>query len=271
MQLASDLLPEGYEGRVSERLMRFLDAARQRFGLVGLFRGAAKDKTFRLYVEGIDLGYVNPSVMRQSRAGVMGVHFPENDGDHLLDAQQASIEQQLQRLLPSTASVGVDYVFHLADGSRTQGRQYLVLKSVDLALAWIASRLPLNVNQNPISLPDWRPDEVDPSEPLWEGAVKRVDVNAYERNPDARRRCIETHNPICQACNFDFGAVYGEIGQGFIHVHHRVEISSVGESYQIDPIKDLVPVCPNCHAMLHTHRPALTVEELRAIIERRRG
>ena len=49
----------------------------------------------------------------------------------------------------------------------------------------------------------------------------------------------------------DFENMYGELGKGFIHVHHIVPISMIGKEYKIDPIKDLVPVCPNCHAMLH--------------------
>jgi 5-methylcytosine-specific restriction protein A len=64
--------------------------------------------------------------------------------------------------------------------------------------------------------------------------------------------------------------MYGEIGRGFIHVHHVVPISSIGESYKVDPAKDLVPVCPNCHAMLHRGKggKVLTVEELRAKIKK---
>lgn len=124
--------------------------------------------------------------------------------------------------------------------------------------------------QGKTRLPDWRPDEVTEDEVHVEGALRRVTVNAYERNPDARRRCIERHKPICQACTFDFEATYGDIGLGFIHVHHKVELSSIGGEYVVDPIKDLVPVCPNCHAMLHTKKPALTIEELRDILHTQR-
>ena len=62
--------------------------------------------------------------------------------------------------------------------------------------------------------------------------------------------------------------MYGEFGQGFIHVHHIVPISKIGKEYKIDPIKDLVPVCPNCHAMLHRGKDenVLTIDELKKII-----
>ena len=44
---------------------------------------------------------------------------------------------------------------------------------------------------------------------------------------------------------------YGEIGADFIHVHHTVPASQLGNNYQLDPLTDLVPLCANCHAMAH--------------------
>ena len=66
----------------------------------------------------------------------------------------------------------------------------------------------------------------------------------------------------------DFEETYGELGRGFIHVHHLVPISSIGKTYQIDPINDLAPVCPNCHAMLHRGQNGReqSIEELKAKI-----
>jgi 5-methylcytosine-specific restriction protein A len=93
------------------------------------------------------------------------------------------------------------------------------------------------------------PDEVA-QEPAGfiEGRVKQVTINAYERDSKARAACIAKFGAICQVCDFDFEKTYGEIGKGFIHVHHKVDLAMIGESYQVDPINDLIPVCPNCHA-----------------------
>tara|TARA_R110002124_G_scaffold28707_6_gene100895 strand:- start:9281 stop:10024 length:744 start_codon:yes stop_codon:yes gene_type:complete len=112
------------------------------------------------------------------------------------------------------------------------------------------------------------PDEVsgDPTT-FNEGAIKQVTINAYERDPKARAACIEEYGATCQVCDFNFEAKYGAIGKGFIHVHHKVDIATIGESYQVDPINDLIPVCPNCHAMLHTETPAMSVEKLKQIID----
>jgi 5-methylcytosine-specific restriction protein A len=112
------------------------------------------------------------------------------------------------------------------------------------------------------------PDEVHVQPTgFTEGALKQVTINAYERDPKARTVCIAKFGAICQVCDFDFEKTYGEIGKGFIHVHHKVDLATIGESYQVDPINDLVPVCPNCHAMLHTEKPAMGIEKLRQIIQ----
>ena len=86
---------------------------------------------------------------------------------------------------------------------------------------------------------------------LYEGALMEVKTNKYERNLEARRECIQAKGAKCSICGFDFEKAYGSIGKGFIHVHHIVPISSIGKEYKLDVLRDLIPVCPNCHAMLH--------------------
>ena len=103
--------------------------------------------------------------------------------------------------------------------------------------------------------------------PYPEGATRQVLVNAYERNHTAREACIAYHGPICAVCDSDLEEFYGPIAYGFTHVHHLKPLSEVGERYSVDPEKDLVPACPNCHAMLHRRQPPLTVEELRERIQ----
>lgn len=104
--------------------------------------------------------------------------------------------------------------------------------------------------------------EVVGVETVFEGARKTIEVNVYERDPNARRKCLAHWGTICVVCSFDFAERYGELGEGFTHVHHLRPLGEVGEGYELDPVADLRPVCPNCHAMLHRKRPALTIEEL---------
>lgn len=96
-----------------------------------------------------------------------------------------------------------------------------------------------------------------------EGGAVRVEVNRYERNTEARRRCLDHYGAVCAVCELDFEARYGAIGKGFIHVHHVRDLAQIGKTYQVNPIKDLRPVCPNCHAMLHTSVPAMGVTALK--------
>jgi len=112
------------------------------------------------------------------------------------------------------------------------------------------------------------PDEVEEGETFIEGAKLKIKVNAYERNPEARRKCVEHHGYTCSVCDFNFeDFYYGDTGKEFIHVHHIKPLSEIAEEYIVDPIKDLIPVCPNCHAMIHRNKPALEVEDLRKSVE----
>ena len=112
------------------------------------------------------------------------------------------------------------------------------------------------------------PEEIEATiRPLVEGAVCRVSVNAYERNPEARRQCIAAYGTDCSICSFNFAAVYGRVAEGYIHVHHLRQLSEIGEEYVIDPIVDLRPVCPNCHAVLHRRIPAYSIEEIKAFLD----
>lgn len=98
------------------------------------------------------------------------------------------------------------------------------------------------------------PDEVTGAQ-YPEGAVHRVTVNAYERNASARRACIAHYGCRCAVCGLDLSERYGKAAIGLIHVHHLVPIAEVGADYSVDPIADLRPVCPNCHAVIHRREP----------------
>jgi len=110
--------------------------------------------------------------------------------------------------------------------------------------------------------PTFHTDEVHAPDNFWEGALRRITVNAFERDVAARSACIAHFGPACRVCRFDFGATYGELGRGFIHVHHTRQLRDIRVGYAVDPKRDLIPVCPNCHAMLHQTSPPLTVSQL---------
>ncbi|MBX2973231.1 MAG: HNH endonuclease [Flavobacteriales bacterium] len=101
-----------------------------------------------------------------------------------------------------------------------------------------------------------------------EGTAYTVRMTRYERDPRNRSTCISHHGTACTVCEFDFKERYGSLGAGFIHVHHLNPLAATRKAHVIDPIHDMVPVCPNCHAMLHRKKPLLSIDELRAIMKK---
>lgn len=73
-----------------------------------------------------------------------------------------------------------------------------------------------------------------------------------ERNQALSRMAKRVHGYVCEACGFDFEAVYGEIGHKFIEAHHLLPVSKrVGAIVETDPKADFAVLCSNCHRMVH--------------------
>ena len=107
------------------------------------------------------------------------------------------------------------------------------------------------------SFEQYDPNEVENnSVKLQEGSTKKISVNAYERNSTARNEAIKAYGNMydCDICGFNFESFYGNIGKNFIHIHHKIPLHKIRKIYKVNPAKDLVPVCPNCHAMLHRNK-----------------
>jgi 5-methylcytosine-specific restriction protein A len=103
-----------------------------------------------------------------------------------------------------------------------------------------------------------------------EGATSKVLVNKYERDPRNRSAAIAIHGYLCLACGFDFQDNYGDLGSEFIIVHHVVPVSQIGSNYVIDPSKDLITLCANCHAMIHRQDPPLSLDQLKNIVRNKK-
>jgi len=115
-------------------------------------------------------------------------------------------------------------------------------------------------------LPEIESDEFEDflfEDGLPEGAFSKVLVNKYERNPKNRSACLNHYGVSCMVCGFDFGTEYGEFAADYIHVHHIIPVSQMGANYVVDPVKDLVPLCPNCHSAVHLENPPISPEKLK--------
>jgi len=110
-------------------------------------------------------------------------------------------------------------------------------------------------------------EEIVAHENYQEGAKHSIMVNAYERNMQAREACIKHFGAKCSVCGFQFGEHYGDLFRDYIHVHHLVSLSQIGKKYTLDPINDLRPVCPNCHAIIHKKNPPFTIDEVKKFMK----
>ncbi len=110
------------------------------------------------------------------------------------------------------------------------------------------------------------------NDPDFEGAARQVTSNRYERKKSLRDACIrhakKSHNGhlFCCVCKFDFSRSFGEIGHDFIHIHHKNPLGNQQKEHLVDPIKDLVPVCPNCHAMIHRGGQNRSISKIRELL-----
>jgi hypothetical protein len=200
------------------------------------------------------------------------------------EPQGPETERMLNFSLPSTADEGLWEAYD--SPVRTL---YMIKRCRELSQPFPMTNLVKLSNDEPIapnfgysysivyqrgSEPDVRsflPGEISDPGRYWEGATRLVSVVTYERSNSAREACLRHHGYDCAVCGFNFEATYGELGEGFIHVHHLVSLSDIDGAYEIDPINDLIPLCPNCHAMAHRSDETLDLAELRELMRQAAG
>ena len=102
------------------------------------------------------------------------------------------------------------------------------------------------------------------------------EVFTINRNTFARKKCLEYYFPdnknyTCILCGFDFGKQYGTFGEKYIEVHHiesHTTKSKTKGEHEIDPTKELIPICSNCHSIIHREKPAVSIEKMTEIIRK---
>lgn len=114
---------------------------------------------------------------------------------------------------------------------------------------------------------DLLPEEVITSSEFEEGGTVSIKVNKFERDSKARKACLKHFGYTCKACNLNLQLIYGKVAKDFIHVHHIIPLSKIGKKYKVNPKKDLVPVCPNCHAIIHRRAEPYTIKEIHEFLK----
>ncbi|MFK7936859.1 MAG: HNH endonuclease [Saprospiraceae bacterium] len=131
-------------------------------------------------------------------------------------------------------------------------------------LTWISDSI---AQKTEIGINIFMNNQQNDSKKYIEGLPIKSIGKRFERSESARIECIKFYGLNCSVCDMNFGETYGTVGDGFIHVHHIEPLASIAETYKVDPIKDLRPVCPNCHAMLHKNDPPYGIEELKRFLK----
>lgn len=194
----------------------------------------------------------------------------EQGGDMLLEINQKQIIEGKKIVWPDESWSSMSLTLNSTPLAASEGELINrdlsdeVSRWMQLTLALVVSLIE-ETDFSPSSLKDLiQPEEMSQ---IPEGKKVKMEVNRYERSKKNRLQCISIHGAICQVCDLDFKKRYGEIGKGFIHVHHVTPLHKLGENYFLNIKKDLVPVCPNCHSMIHKRNPPYEVDELREIFK----
>jgi predicted HNH restriction endonuclease len=101
-----------------------------------------------------------------------------------------------------------------------------------------------------------------------EGKLTQVLVNSYERDSSIRRKAERIHGRTCIGCSINFSEVYGSDIKEIIHYHHTRPLSEVKIEEEKDIVKDVVPLCPNCHSVVHSTMKLMTIKELQKRVEK---
>jgi 5-methylcytosine-specific restriction protein A len=172
-----------------------------------------------------------------------------DDIDSILDIDDVGL---LTRIL---LSIENRFAYVKRDDKKTEGLKYYI--------GYLKSRKSTN---SPTQHKKY--DIKDVVEEYEEGSLLDCHGSKYERSRKARNECLEYYGYRCRVCGFDFEKQYGKIGREFIEVHHRTEVSSYGgTNHKVHPIEDLIPVCSNCHSMLHRTRPAMSIADLSSLVK----
>ena len=149
---------------------------------------------------------------------------------------------------------------------------YISSKAIEAYIRFYA--LKHNINLDAISNPDvsstLQPDEEEEEKQRLEGRMTEAKVLRRQRNRQARQQCLEASGYKCYICGFVFEKTYGEIGKGFLEVHHKRPISTYDEEHEI-PQSELVALCSNCHSMVHRRKEAMDVDELKNIVQNKQN
>jgi hypothetical protein len=177
-------------------------------------------------------------------------------------ALQSTVGDPDLKPTPSTSHWAARFpsVFRISSEQNLIEAKRLILKSQEMDASSAIQKKGISRARDLIA------EELPPNAEYVEGAVHQVLVNAYERNRRARAACLRHFGRSCAVCGLSFKDRYGDVATGYIQVHHIVPIAQAGAQYRLNPTKDLRPVCPNCHAVIHRGEPPFSIQDVKQML-----
>ena len=192
---------------------------------------------------------------------------PENDDARRLAAFMRLVETPHRAHLSIAAATGIN-------GATPKGHHPGLVDAIAREAGahlpqpgYVAARRPDGVIvPEPPTEADGAPPASTASAAYVEGGVREVTLSRVERNPAARAACIAHYGVGCGVCGVVLERVYGRAARDLIQVHHVTPLSSRKGRRKVDPVLDIRPVCPNCHAVIHRYPEPYTIEQVRAML-----
>lgn len=247
--------PHGYSGAELSSPVAGLLEILVRYGFTTAASDRFAGKTINLLRDGARCGYINSTVL--GKGAVLGYHFTWSGTPN-----NACAPEIADRLVPifceKYGCQASDLIVHKGTGSNL-GRTYLLIRTPTVALQ--------------VLLKD-AGQPIDPSVEITkrddryiEGALRDVVMRAHERSSAARQACLAFHGYDCVVCKVNLRKRYHGLPMEVIHVHHEEPFALQPGPRTTDAAGDLKPVCPNCHAVIHSRTPPYTVMEVQRMLE----
>lgn len=196
---------------------------------------------------------------------------------HHLTLLSRSAEDSLQTLIRNEIDENFDCLYACTDIDilisfqeiieqhqewHVQHNGHTSMKVIGYYIEYVAKKQGVDIDTIMLSRRVSAQQEADDEKQRMEGRLTEAKVLHRQRNRQARQLCLEASGYKCYVCGFDFEKAYGEIGKGFLEVHHTKPLATYDDEHPI-PQSELCALCSNCHSMVHRKKDVLDVDELK--------
>jgi predicted HNH restriction endonuclease len=247
-------IPAEYAGlTIPASTIRILPILEQH-GFSLILRGKAK-RSIRIVRAGKDYGYINPDVIKNR--GIFGYHFRLHGRN--ADACPEHLRSRFVTYFCEQYGIDAKAVKILEGTSANSGKKCLIVTDAQVAIKVLLVDAEGFEATKDLAI-------IQKDNKFVEARIPQVVSNRRERNAAARAACLNEHGFDCYACGVNLRKVYKRLAQEFIHVHHEEPLSESEGEYEFDPVEKMKPVCPNCHAVIHSKVPPYSIDEVRSML-----